>query len=143
MPIDHLQLKFSISSDLRELSRVRGLLEKRANKYGLKGEDLYLVASAVDEVCANLIEHDPKKWGKAKIHFTLRIDRENLEIEILDRGGYFNPTRRKTEKVDLEEVFIRRRGIGLVMVKKIMDEFFYSRTPDGDNLLTLRKFLHK
>jgi len=141
MPVDHILLNFSLSSDLRELSRLRELIEKKAGMFGLKEDHTYQVVSAVDEICANLIEHDPKKWGVGKIHFKLKIDRDLFELEILDRGGYFDPTQKKAEEPDLENVTKRRRGLGLVMVKKIIDEFSYSRTPQGDNLLILKKYI--
>lgn len=140
MPLDHILVNFSISSDLQELSRIREVLDKKAGRFGLTEDSIYLIVSAVDEVCANLIEHDPKKWQKGKIHLTLRLDVEKIEIEIRDRGGYFNPTRKNADRVDVDEVLSRRRGLGLFMVKKMMDEFSYSRTPDGDNILILRKY---
>ncbi len=141
MPLDHLLLKLSVSTDLKELSRLRELLHKKAGRFGLTEDTVYLVVTAVDELCANMIEHDPKKWGAGKIHLTVRLDIGKIEVEILDRGGFFNPTRKKAEEVDIDEILTKRRGLGLFMVKKIMDEFSYSRTPEGDNLLVLRKYL--
>ena len=119
---------------------------------------------AIDEAVANVIEHAYEKSGEKspstiELSFELRPDR--IVVRILDRGDPFDPRRqpepserRPAESVKDEGLDLRvgvrrtgssfpRRGFGLRLIRLIMDEIEYQRTPHGENLLTLTKRIRK
>ena len=64
-----------------------------------------------------------------------------LTVVISDRGVAFDPT--KVGKVDTEADIDQRTvgGLGIHLIRTIMDTMAYERTDDGRNVLTLTKQL--
>ena len=87
---------------------------------------------AVDEVCTNIIRH---AYADAAGPMTVICRREGdmVWVETFDRGGPFNPDAVKTPDITapLEERPIG--GLGIFLVRKMMDTVHYARDPDGRN----------
>lgn len=93
---------------------------------------------AVEEVFLNIANY---AYGEGKGSMRLEIlsdDENNVELVFKDRGIPFDPLAKKDPKLDesLEERNIG--GLGIFMVKKIMDYVEY-RYEDGQNIFTMRK----
>jgi serine/threonine-protein kinase RsbW len=80
------------------------------------------VVLAIDEVCANLIIHGHE--GKSHDELKLQIDVKPSKVvfHIIDTSTVFNINEYETP--DLEDIIKRQRkgGLGLMLVKKIMDD---------------------
>lgn len=76
----------------------------------------------------------------AFIEFTALADGQGIIITIKDKGLSFDPTKHEGA-TDFESAARagQFRGFGLMMVKKMVNKFQYSRTNDGQNLLMLMK----
>ena len=97
---------------------------------------------AIDEVAANIVEHaypDGNKKGDLEITVDLQDDR--IVVEMRDWGVDFNPLTAK--QVDPQRSFSARlrRGYSLPIIRRIIEEIKYERTPGGQNVLTMTKFL--
>jgi len=63
-----------------------------------------------------------------------------ITIEFRDRGYPFDPLAKRDPDVTLSAEKRQVGGLGIFMVKKIMDEVSYRRE-NGENILTIRKKL--
>jgi anti-sigma regulatory factor (Ser/Thr protein kinase) len=126
---------------------------------------------AIDEAVANVIEHAySRSDGEvvSTIELSIEVHQDRIVVRILDRGVPFDPrtAEAKAERqgkaapsgdtalMPPAEVLVtpsarrtissfHRRGFGLQLIRLIMDEIDYQRTPHGENLLILTKRLRK
>jgi serine/threonine-protein kinase RsbW len=100
--------------------------------------DRHQVTLAVEEVCTNLIIHSHASNPKEVIYLEVKELKEKLAIEITDKGDAFNLL--EYEVPDLKKVIEEKRkgGIGIYLVKKIMDEIEFE-SKNGENTCRLIK----
>ena len=71
------------------------------------------------------------------------FDAESIQIIVEDTGYGFDPTRQPPQ--DLRRMVAERRtgGLGMQLMKSLMDEVHYEITPGVKNELRMVKRLHK
>jgi serine/threonine-protein kinase RsbW len=123
------------------LHRIRQFVAGIASESGMSEEDIDNLELAVDEACANVIEHgyDPDVPDKS-ITIRMEIDTSKLVLTIIDQGKSFDPRSRKHP--DIEELITMKRdgGLGISLIKRVMDAIDYRTTPEGQNELILTKY---
>jgi serine/threonine-protein kinase RsbW len=109
-----------------------------AEAAGLNEDAVYEVQLAVDEACANIIEHAYGGEGNGEIECSCRIDPDKLTMVLRDHGRPFDPDSvpEPDTSSDIEER--KARGLGLYLLRKLMDEVRFEFTESG-NVLTLVK----
>ena len=94
---------------------------------------------AIDEVFGNISRY---AYGSAVGRATVRLGFDEVEREVtltfVDSGSEFNPCEAPEPDITLMLEERPIGGLGLFMVKKMMDGMAYRRE-DGRNILTLRK----
>lgn len=94
---------------------------------------------AIDEVFGNISRY---AYGSAVGRATVRLGFDEVEREVtltfVDSGSEFNPCEAPEPDITLMLEERPIGGLGLFMVKKMMDGMAYRRE-DGHNILTLRK----
>lgn len=94
------------------------------------------VSVAVDEVASNIARYS----GASKMRVDMGICEEKVVIRFLDDGNPYNPTSQKEPDVTLSASERQEGGLGIFMVKKMMDVLEYQYV-DGQNVLTIEKNL--
>ena len=94
---------------------------------------------AVDEVIANIVEHGTAGGVPADIDVQFRRDGDLVEITIVDNAAAFDPLRAAPPDVTAPLDERRLGGVGILLVKTLMDDVLYSHTTH--NVVTLRKRL--
>jgi serine/threonine-protein kinase RsbW len=96
---------------------------------------------AVDEVCANLIIHANKCDPSNKISLIVKVQPDHeIQFLIKHEGDGFDINKYQEPGID-ELVSSRRKGgLGLMLVKRIMDEISFT-TEKNHNICTLIKHL--
>ena len=94
---------------------------------------------AAEEWVANVINYAYPKGTRGHVELTTEIANGLLTLVVKDHGIPFDPT--AYEDIDVEAELDERPigGLGIYLVKTIMDTMTYQRTPDGYNVLTLTK----
>src|SRR2546421_8289315 len=115
-----------ITNETKNLSLVRQKVsEILDNKTHFSKDDKAKIILAVDEAVANVVEH---AYGstRGEIDLSFRIDGERLEITIRDNGKKFSPE--IVSQPDIHEHIRRglKGGLGMFLMRKIMDEVRYS-----------------
>ena len=130
-----------VESRTERLIAVRDFVSEAARAFGFGDEDISKIALAVDEACTNVIKHayrfDPTKI----IQVSVRAGNGTFEIAIKDDGVQFNPT--QVQPPDMKDYLshFRRGGLGVHLMKSLMDKVEYSIAPGKANEVRLTKYL--
>ena len=96
---------------------------------------------AIDEIFGNIAYYAYRgKIGSAKVQLALQEDTRMLSITFMDQGIPFNPLSQKEPDTSLKAEKRKIGGLGIFLVKKIMDEVSYQYR-DGHNILCLKKHI--
>ncbi|UCD85961.1 MAG: ATP-binding protein [Deltaproteobacteria bacterium] len=135
----YFHLRFIVPGDVQELAAIRDRVEKQSASMNLSDEEAYQIVSAVDETCTNIIKH-AYQGKEGNIEISLKVDSERFEIEVADKGIYFDPTLNIPQEIDQEKIGRQKGGLGLFIIKKTMDDLNYRFTMSGENKLHLVKY---
>lgn len=129
------------------LSRTDNLLEVRefvleaAHKFGFSDEEASKIVLAVDEACTNVIKHAYQNAPDKKIQIEIVPDRETFQVIIIDEGRSFNPGAAKLPDLKQHLAHYRRGGLGVYLMRTLMDKVEYSYDPGKRNEVRLIKYL--
>jgi anti-sigma regulatory factor (Ser/Thr protein kinase) len=126
-----------VASHPENLARIRCLMSEVTSKISLAGQEPGSIILAVDEACSNIIKHSCKNDDTRTIDLSVRLKSNALIISIVDDGILFGVDELKSR--DLKEV--KPGGLGLHIIKQVMDTVVYSCTPEGFNKIKMIKKL--
>ena len=125
---------------------MRSFVSEAARRFGFAEGDVGQIELAVDEACTNIIKHAYKYNPDGIIE--IRISSLNNDsapskfvVEIFDSGISFDSSRYTAP--DMKEYFkkLRHGGLGIVLMKKLMDEVDYGHLTENQNTIRLVKYL--
>ena len=92
---------------------------------------------ALDEIVANIVAYAAPAPGSAALDVWFRRDGAAVEITVADDGPAFDPLAHPAPDTTRPLQVRQPGGIGIALVRSLMDEVRYERTTR--NVLTLRK----
>jgi serine/threonine-protein kinase RsbW len=92
---------------------------------------------AVDEVLANIVSHGARGGRAPTIEVAFRRSGDDVELVVSDDGPAFDPLAQPAPDVTLPLEAREPGGLGIALVKALMDNVQYERTTR--NVLTMRK----
>lgn len=98
-----------------------------------------MIVLAVDEVCANIIIHGQGGKDKQKVSLNIDFDTRGVSFEIIDFGHAFDIVSYKAPAIDELIKNQHKGGIGIMLVKKIMDEIHFSSSAEQNRLKLFKK----
>lgn len=121
------------------LDEIRDFVGKVAHKGGFSAKDIYNIQLATDEAASNIIEHAYEGVSNGVLALSCGIVGDGITIILIDYGESFDPSvvPMPNLKADLSERKIG--GLGIFLMRKLMDEVHYEPRKDGSNVLTMRK----
>lgn len=128
-------------SDARELSRARDRIRDWAMNNGWTEHQTADIVLAADEALTNVIRHGYKCVPGERILVSLQSIAEpargqGVEIRIRDFAPQVPLDQIRGRDLDKP----RPGGLGVHLIKSLMDEAVYSHAPGGGMLLVMRKF---
>ena len=130
-----------IKNEIAELERVAVFVEEVSQLLSLDSETTMNLNLALEEVVSNVILYAyPQKMGE-NIIIKASSDDNILVFTITDKGDEFDPTKVEDADITLAAEDREIGGLGIFIVKNIMNEVTYERL-DGKNILTLKKNIH-
>ncbi len=132
-----------IESKTERLIAVREFVSDAARQAGFGDEEVSKIALAVDEACTNIIKHAYKFDPTKTIEITIRQRKSAFEVSITDSGRQFNPD--EITPPDMREYLThyRRGGLGIYLMKSLMDKVEYHITQGRKNKVLLVKYLSR
>lgn len=120
--------QMKISCQTTALSDLRIFLKDTLAELSMSDIDQLQITLAVEEVCANLIIHSHNCNALDHIQLNIKQNPGKLIFEIIDKGKAFNMLDYEVPDLDQVKGEKRKGGLGIILVKKIMDEIeFESR----------------
>ena len=131
-----------VKSRTENLSLIRDFVSKKASAAGLSKEDIENIMLAVDEACTNIIKHAYKSYHDGEIVINLEFNAQKILISIIDYGNTFNPD--SVPDPDLQKYYKNGRvgGLGMYLMKTLMDDVKYISVPGEYNKVLLSKKLN-
>lgn len=107
---------------------------------GLDKRSVDAVQLAVDEACSNIIEHAYGGEEHGEIQCTCQIIPGRLTVSLRDFGAPFDPTCIPEPNLcnDIEKR--TEGGLGLFLMRQLMDEIHFRFHPQLGNVLTMVKY---
>jgi serine/threonine-protein kinase RsbW len=138
--VEHAQqtFKLSVPSNTANLALVRDFFEVTARRSKIADDDLEKFKIAVDEACANVIEHAYNNDKTRELTIHIWFDEQQLTVEVIDSGSRFDPNTH--EMVDLKDLIGKSGGMGITLMKMATDEISWEVDDEGHNHLRLIKW---
>ena len=132
------EVKLTVKNRIEDLLRVNSIFESFATQHDIGGKLRYHLLVSIEEILTNIIKYGFDEQGVHPIHITFRYDSSAIEMEFEDRGREFNPL--EVGEPDLDTPIEDRQlgGLGIHLVKNMVDVAQYRRVGDR-NILLLRK----
>ncbi|NCY22457.1 ATP-binding protein [bacterium] len=132
------EVRVTVKNRIEDLLRVNSVFESFATQHDIGGRLRYHLLVSIEEILTNIIKYGFDEEGMHPIHVTFRHVKGHIEMEFEDRGREFNPL--EIGEPDLDSPIENRQlgGLGIHLVRKMMDEAKYRREGDR-NILMLRK----
>jgi serine/threonine-protein kinase RsbW len=135
--------RITLDSDLRNLSKVREFIAAAASEAGASLSEITKIEISCDEWSANIIEHALE--GEEKGTFTVECSAAEDRFIVMyeHEGARFNPI--EQEIIDVDDHFSesKERGLGIYIMREMMDEIHYEYIEGRMNRLTIVKYLEE
>ena len=121
------------------LDEIREFVGTIARAGGFSDKDVYNIQLATDEAATNMIEHSYENIPDGVIDLSCGMEGGQIRIVLVDYGEPFDPSAIPMPdlKADLSDRKIG--GLGIFLMRKLMDEVHYEPKPDKSNVLTMIK----
>lgn len=135
--------KVIISGKGNDFERTMDLIHYIAVKNGIKKEEADVIAMAIGEACENALLYCGESFENAGFQLELIIDKHQLKAVITSKGEPFDVE--NVEEFNINQDFMKYKdgGLGIPLMKKLMDEFQYQHKSDNTNEVVLIKILNK
>ena len=131
---------FELKSSLAELDNLCLNLETLGEKIGLSKKLIFEINLALDELFTNIISYGFSDEEEHTIKVTITPQKGEICLCIEDDGIPFNPIEFETPDVACSVENCKIGGLGIHIMRKMMDDICYQRCGDK-NVLTLKKNL--
>jgi serine/threonine-protein kinase RsbW len=132
---------FSVANDLSILVGLRARVTEAVRLGGFPENYINRLLIAVDEAVTNIIEHayEGVPPGAGRIDISLAVTPDEFRITVSDQGETFDP--RQLSDVDIQRHVAsgRNGGLGVFLIRKIMDTVDYHHESGVHNRLTMVK----
>lgn len=140
-----IEKKFTLQvpSSTENLALIREFVTNIGRQATLSEDEINNLELAVDEACANVIEHAYGHDITKDVMVRAIFDDEKLKISVIDEGRGFDPN--KINQKSLDQLVQERRsgGLGIRLIQKLMDEVNYEIEPGQKNELHMTKLIKK
>jgi serine/threonine-protein kinase RsbW len=140
-----LERKFTlhVPSSTENLALIREFVTAVGTQAGMTEDEVSKLVLAVDEACANVIEHAYGHDSTKEVTLRASFDEESLRIAVIDTGKGFDPA--QVTQAGLDQLIAERKtgGLGLRLIKRLMDEVQYEIVPGQKNELHMTKRIRK
>lgn len=135
-----MEKKLTISNQLEQLTQVAVFVEELCEELGQGAELVFNLNLVLEEAMTNVIMYAFPERGEHQIELTAQTADGVLSLTVQDDGLAFDPTAVPEADVTLSAEERPIGGLGIFLIRQIMDEVSYQRMQDK-NVLTMKKTL--
>ena len=138
--VEGRRLTMTLANDLAEHSRLAAELVRFITGFGFAETDLLPFEIAFDEILTNICRYAWTDAGQHSIEVAATLADDRLTVTFTDDGHAFDPLETVAPELDHDIEEREMGGLGIHLVRELMDEVRYTREGDT-NRLTLSKRL--
>ena len=135
------KLRKTIQSRTDHLLEVREFVLEAARKCGFSDDEASKIVLAVDEACTNVIKHAYHNAPDKEIQIEIQTDENTFQVSVIDEGKAFNPGAAKLPDLKQHLAQYRRGGLGVYLMRTLMDKVEYGYASGRRNEVRLIKYL--
>ncbi len=126
--------------DFSELERLYEVVTRFLQTHGQAPKFISQVNLVLEEMVTNVIKYAEPKTGDPHVAVLLDLVARQLTVTLIDNGPPFNPLEHPevNTKAPIEDREIG--GLGIHLVKKIVDHIEYHRRGEQNQLILIKKF---
>ena len=135
-----MKRELTFKNEEQELNRVAEFMETVCDELQLDMHVAMKLQVAIEEMVTNVIFYAYPEGTSAYITLTAESDDKELALVLSDSGKPFDPTAKEDADIDVNPMDRDQGGMGILIVKNIMNEVTYQRLGEM-NQLTMKKKL--
>jgi serine/threonine-protein kinase RsbW len=132
-------VKSVFKANYQNLDSIRSFVGRLARQADFSERDIYAVQLAADEASTNIIQHAYGGEGNDEIEIECEIFPGKLAITLRDHGMSFDPASVPEPNVKAGLHDRKVGGLGMYLIRNLMDEVHYETSKEGGNSLRLVK----
>ena len=135
--------QITVPAKIEQLDRVQEFVTEHLECHDCSMKVMMQIEIAVEEIFVNIANYAylPES-GEATIGCEVRQEPSEIVIQFTDGGRPFDPLAKEDADTSQDALIEREGGLGILMVKKSMDEVGYTYE-NGRNILTITKKLEE
>ena len=137
---ERLQRSITLPNDIQTIPQLQAFVEELGEELHFDDSTVMSLNLALEEAVVNVMNYAYPPEIKGDVTIKAEANDVRLKFTIIDNGTPFDPTAIADADITLSTEERPIGGLGIFMVRQIMDSINYERV-DGQNILSLRKKL--
>jgi serine/threonine-protein kinase RsbW len=132
-------VEVKLPNSLSALEQLHAVVGQFCRRQAIHPDTEFKIDLVLEEVFTNIVRHGYDDSHPHEIMIQLRSNRDRIRISVEDDGRHFNPLLAPT--VDVTAALAERRvgGLGIHLVRHLLDQVRYQRRPDGNRLILIKR----
>lgn len=128
-----------LPAEIENIAKVTDFVEEKISSSGFPAKFISQINIVIDEIVGNISNYayTPEN-GSVEVYLSISENPHAITLSFIDCGVAYNPLERTDPDVTLPESQRQIGGLGILMVKNIVDDISYQRV-DDENILTITK----
>lgn len=129
----------TFSATIKSIPEIKSLITSWLDSHGCPARTKFQIYSALDEIFSNIVNYGyGEKEGYVQIQLDFNEATRMASIAFIDNCPEFNPLEKEDPDLMLSDEDRPIGGLGIFLVKQMMDNVTYQRT-NNCNVLTIFK----
>ena len=124
-----------------EIPVLADFIEEVCEEAGRGPADVFNLNLALEEAVTNVMLYAYPQEEEHTLCLTAQGDTDSLRFTLTDTGVEFDPTKKEDADVTLSAEERPIGGLGIFLVKQLMDEVSYERRDGTNNLIMTKRFV--
>lgn len=130
-----MRYKYKVGCSLEQLQGIRDFIRTSLKNHGIPDLQISEMVLALDEMCSNLMIHAHDCNPEEVFELHIDVDSNNpVVFEIIDDGSVFDINKFSEPTMDNLIHEKRKGGLGIRLVKSIMDSVEYGKSGNKKHL---------
>ncbi|MCF7805973.1 MAG: ATP-binding protein [Candidatus Marinimicrobia bacterium] len=138
---DQSEYTVVITGGKKHYHRIRRLVHFATLQQGIEEQEADIIERAVAEACHNALYHKPAAPEDPSFELELRLSDTAIVAVVRNRGEAFDFSGVKPFSIEHNFMEYKEGGLGIPIMKRLMDEVHYERETNELNVVTLIKFI--
>lgn len=134
-----LEKTLALKNDISELNNLREFSEVFGQENNISNDIINKFQLAFEELISNIIFYGYDDELPHEISVVFNLDEKSLAVLIVDDAKEFNPLEKEDPDISLSIDERKIGGLGIYLVKSLMDEVNYKRE-SGKNYFYIKKY---